>query len=207
MNLHGDLAGARAEHKAFHADEVAEVQVFLEEVVVHRLVLAGGDVVAADVDLLVAFPIAQHRERGLAHDADAHQTAGQGDVLLRRIILEAGRDAFARCGNREFRRRERLDPEVTDLLKGSPAVGLLFAQSLCHLLINGREDTGAAMPRRIEKEGPRYYSITTTRRVPSREMLSNVLLSAGRPKTSYIGSDLSAGRELNSVNPVARLDM
>jgi hypothetical protein len=69
----------------FHADEVAEVQQFLEDLVVHRLVLAGGDLVAVDVDLLVAGGIAQHGEAGLAHHTHAHQAAGEHHDWLRAV--------------------------------------------------------------------------------------------------------------------------
>jgi hypothetical protein len=199
--MHGDLAGARAEHETLHANKVAEVEVLLEEVIVHRLVLAGRDVVTTDVDLLVSFAIAQHGKRRLAHDADAHNTACNADVLLRCVVLEAGRNGLAGRVNGEFRCGERFDAEVADLLQRSAAVGFLFAQCFCHFL-----EMAAKIPAQawysVRATGI-AYSITT-RRLPSREMPNTVPGPAGRPNTSNIGAGCPAGFPLTVVIPVEK---
>ena len=69
------------EGESLHADEVADVEQFLENRVVERRIAFGADVVAADVDLNAARVVLQLEERGAAHDAARHDAAGDADVL------------------------------------------------------------------------------------------------------------------------------
>lgn len=81
LDMDRDFAHLRAEGKAFHSDEVTDVQEALEDGVIHGLVLVGANLVALDIQLDTAFRILQFAERGGTHDAAAHDTACHGDFL------------------------------------------------------------------------------------------------------------------------------
>lgn len=87
--MDGDLAGAGAEHEALDAYEVADVEQLLEDFVVQGLVVAGAEVVAADVYLDAAAAVLQLHEGGLAHDAAAHDAPGHAHAA-RRLVLALG---------------------------------------------------------------------------------------------------------------------
>ena len=78
--VHRLLARVGDECEALDADEVAYVEQFLEDGVVERRVALGADVVAADVYLYAARVVLQFKERGAAHDAAAHDAAGDAHV-------------------------------------------------------------------------------------------------------------------------------
>ena len=59
LGVDGKLTGLGDEGVALDAHEVADVEEFLEDGVVHGLVLAGADLVALDIDLNPAFGVLQ----------------------------------------------------------------------------------------------------------------------------------------------------
>ena len=158
LGQHGELLhverqfpGAGAEREAPQSDEVAQVQQLLEDLVVERLVLAGADLVAGDVDLLIPGVVAQHGEAGLAHDAHAHQAAGHHHVggglfTFRRacsgkVLLEGGRG----MRDRESGGRKGLDAQFAELVQGLAAGDLLVGQGVGH---------------GVPDEGPQRYPAT-----------------------------------------------
>ena len=78
------LAHLRTENEAFYTDEIADIEQFLENDVVH-LLLHGGrlltlgngclNIVTGDIDLNTALGVLNLDERGLAHDALGHQSS------------------------------------------------------------------------------------------------------------------------------------
>ena len=78
--VHRQLARIGMEREAFDADEVADVEQFLEHRVIQRGIAFGADVVAADVDLNAARVVLQFEERSAAHDAARHDAACDADV-------------------------------------------------------------------------------------------------------------------------------
>ena len=78
--VHRQLARIGMEREAFDADEVADVEQFLEHRVIQRGIAFGADVVAADVDLNAARMVLQFEERSAAHDAARHDAACDADV-------------------------------------------------------------------------------------------------------------------------------
>ncbi len=126
--MDGDFARFGAEHEALDAHEVAYVEEFLEDVVVEALVLAGADVVAAHVDLYAAFAVLELHEGGFAHDASAHDAAGNGHGarlgIVAEILLYLGR--ASRHG--KLFGGIRLYAAVAQRLHGTAAHHFLFAQ-------------------------------------------------------------------------------
>ena len=118
------------EGESLHADEVADVEQFLENRVVERRIAFGADVVAADVDLNAARVVLQLEERGAAHDA-----AGDADVLeiLLRVVVVIG--DFARRG-RHFVTGGGVgfDAQVAQRRERLPAKLFLFAEFDCHIV-------------------------------------------------------------------------
>ena len=86
LDVDADLAGLRGEHETLHADDVADVQ-FLEHAVVHRLVLAGTDLVAFGIDLDFAHGILEHVEGDGTHNALTHNTSGDADLLEEAVVF------------------------------------------------------------------------------------------------------------------------
>ena len=84
-----DFTRLRAKDKALDADEVAQVQQFLEDHVVQVLVLVRAEIVAGDIDLYPALRVQQFCETGFSHDAAAHHAASHTHLPgLRSILLE-----------------------------------------------------------------------------------------------------------------------
>ena len=134
LAVYRQLAAVGAEGEAFDADEVADVEQFLEDRVVERRIPFGADVVAADVDLDAARVVLQFEERGAAHDAARHDAAGDAHLLkvLFLVVVLVG----------DFTRRGRylvtgggvgLDAQVAQRLKRLSAQLFLFAEFDCHM--------------------------------------------------------------------------
>ena len=128
--VNGDFACLSAEHIAFHADEVAQVEQFFEERVIERFVLSGADVIAGDVHLDAPFGIHQFGEAGFAHHASSHQSAGNahlapGCVLvvgeLCFDVIAPGVDGIGCCGI-------RFDAHFAQFLQGIASLYFLFAE-------------------------------------------------------------------------------
>ncbi len=73
--MNADFAHLRAENKAANADDVANVEQFFEDSVVHFGLRLGADVVARHIHLNAPFRVLQLDERRFAHDAAAHYSA------------------------------------------------------------------------------------------------------------------------------------
>lgn len=113
-----------AECKAFDADEIADVEQFLEYRVVERRIAFGTDVIAADVDLDAARMVLQLEKRRAAHDATRHDTSCNADILVFiRLRVEmfsdfagGGRHLVSGCGigfDAQFAQRlQRLAPQL-----------------------------------------------------------------------------------------------
>ena len=85
LRMYGDFAHLRAEDEALDTDEVAYIEQFLEDEVVHLLLNGGGllafghgclYVIATDIDLDTPFRVLQLDERRLAHDTAGHESSG-----------------------------------------------------------------------------------------------------------------------------------
>ena len=133
--VHRQFAGVGMEGESLHADEVADVEQFLENRVVERRIAFGADVVAADVDLNAARVVLQLEERGAAHDAARHDAAGDADILeiLLRVVVVIG--DFARRG-RHFVTGGGVgfDAQIAQRRERLPAKLFLFAEFDCHIV-------------------------------------------------------------------------
>ena len=100
LRMDRDFACLGAEHETLDADEVAEVEEFLEYHVIEVGIVGWAYLVAGYVDLDASFGILELDERGLAHDAAAHHTTGYAHVALRRVVGEGveyvGRESVGR---------------------------------------------------------------------------------------------------------------
>ena len=91
------LARVGDEGEALDADKVAYVEQLLEDGVVEGGVTLGADVVAADIYLYPARVVLQLEERGAAHDAAAHDAAG--DAYVGKVGGVVGRESLCDlCG-------------------------------------------------------------------------------------------------------------
>ena len=95
LDVHAQLAGARAEQVAFHADDVADIEQ-LEE-----LEIALADRVLLDVDLQALAVLLQVRESRLAHVAQRHQRARRCARASRATSSSAGLRAVFRQNLRD----------------------------------------------------------------------------------------------------------
>lgn len=82
LSVNGDFAGLCLENETTDADDITDVEQFLEGRVVHIFVLTRADVVAGDINLDTAFAVLKLHETGFAHDAAAHHTSGDDDLRL-----------------------------------------------------------------------------------------------------------------------------
>ena len=127
-SVYRHLAGLRAEHKALHAHEVAEVEEFLHHAVVERLVFFGADVVAGDVDLNAAARVEQFEERSLTHHAASHHTAGDAHLAGRVVVLKVGNDFVAEGVGGVFGCGVGVNAQRAKFGKRIAACNLLFAE-------------------------------------------------------------------------------
>ncbi len=87
LHMDGGLTHLGYKHIARYTDDVADVEQALEDGVVERLVLPGAYLVALDIELDAARVVLQLDKRGGAHDAAAHDAAGEADVLEEAVVL------------------------------------------------------------------------------------------------------------------------
>ena len=135
--MDGRLAGARAEDLAGNADKISEVQQLLEQAVVQCLILPGGDVVAAHVDLHAPGTVLDAGEGSLAHHAAGHQAPGHRHLPeIRRfiVLVELGRfvDVLGQVRNGEGGGGEGLDAEIANLLEVFAADDFLIGEFRGH---------------------------------------------------------------------------
>jgi hypothetical protein len=74
--MNGNFAGLCAKNITSHTHKVANVKQFLENHVVHILIICGAQVVAADIHLYAPVGILKFHKRGLAHYAAPHYATG-----------------------------------------------------------------------------------------------------------------------------------
>ena len=80
LYVDGKLAGLGDEGETLDAHDVAYVEEFLEDCVVHSLVLARADLVAVDVNLYASALVLNFSKGCRSHYPAAHQTACQAEV-------------------------------------------------------------------------------------------------------------------------------
>ena len=114
VGAHRDFAGLRLEERAGHADEVAHVELLEGRVGV------VADHVLAHVQLDEAFLIENLHELALAHVADGHEAAGDGDGYGVVLALDV---EFQRLG----RKVRLLAVRTKRVLTGGTQVGELLA--------------------------------------------------------------------------------
>lgn len=136
LGMDGDLSHLGAEYKSLDTDKVAYVEEFLEDYVIHVLVFARAKVVAAYVDLDTAVGILKLHEGGFAHDATAHDTAGDVHFTCLGVVLEVFFDFLAVSGHWILCCRIGFNTSVAERLHAVAPYDFLFAQFLvCHYTI------------------------------------------------------------------------
>ena len=133
LRVDGELARLGDEGEALDAHDVADVQEFLEDGVVHRLVLAGADFVALDIHLDASGRVLQLHEGGGAHDAAGHDASGDADVaevaffgaVSFRDFDGGGIDGIQGC-------RIGVDAQFAQFREGFPASPFLFVEVDCN---------------------------------------------------------------------------
>ena len=96
--MDADLARLGAEDKTLHADEVADVEQFLEDHIIEILILIGTQIVASDIYLNTAFGVLDLCKGGLSHDTAAHHTSGDAHltwfVFVTEIVTDVCREGI-----------------------------------------------------------------------------------------------------------------
>ena len=100
--MHGYLAHLGSENIAFYSDEVTDVKKFFENDIVGVLVIAGTEIVAADIYLYSSLGVLEFQKRSFAHDASAHDASGDAYFAARRVVIEGLFDFFRMARNRKF---------------------------------------------------------------------------------------------------------
>jgi hypothetical protein len=132
LHMHGDLACARLEHEAFHAEIVAQVPQVNQRVAVALLV-------RFEVDLQFACAVHQVREGRLAHFADGDDAPCDGDRLpLQRLVAVVdllqgvrGRVAFNSEGIQPLR------AQLLEFLLANLHQLALFRSGMAALVVHG----------------------------------------------------------------------
>ena len=149
LGMHGYLTHLRAEYETFNADEIAYIEQFLENDVVHlllygRRLFAFGYrclyVISRYIHLNTSFGVLDFDERGLTHDTLAHQTTGDTNfvtrvpdtfticiiciicIIVHKMLLDVGRiTGYFILGS-----RVRVDAHLTHGLQTLPTNQFLF---------------------------------------------------------------------------------
>ncbi len=121
--MHRQLARVGYEGLAAHSDEIADVQQFLE----YLIIKIFGQVVSAYVDLYPPRVVLQLEKRGAAHYAAAHHSPRYGHLSrIFRYLRGVGRDP-------EFRRRIGLHAHLAQLAQRLAPDLFLFAHSISNI--------------------------------------------------------------------------
>ena len=112
-----DLPHLGAEDKALHPDDIANVEEFLEDHIIERLVLLRGYVVAGNVELDPALAVLDLSKGGFAHDPSGHESPGYPDLsrlllIIREMVLDVLRGGIHHI----LLSGVGVDPQVTQLL-------------------------------------------------------------------------------------------
>ena len=127
LSVDRDLTGLCLENETTDADDITNVEQFLEDRVVHIFVLTRADVVASDIDLDTAFAVLKLHETGFAHDTAAHHTSGDDDLRLL-SLLEVLLDVGAESCYGELCSGVGVDAHLAQLLQALAAANLLLTQ-------------------------------------------------------------------------------
>ena len=134
LGVDGELAGLGVEGKALDTHDITDVQQLLEHSVVQGLVFSGANLVPFHIHLDTAFAVLQFHKGSGAHDAAAHDPAGDADILEIVFLFliaggngrSAGIHGIQRCG-------VGVDAQLAQLAKGFPPSELLLVQLIiCH---------------------------------------------------------------------------
>ena len=132
--MDGNLSYLCGEDISFDADNVSNVHELLENRVVERLVFARANFVSVDIDLYATGAVLKLGKGSLTHDAFAHDTAGNGDVLVLGLVdLIVLLDGRRRGVYRIEIGRIRINPQFFQLVHRLAADNFLFAQ--CHFFL------------------------------------------------------------------------
>src|SRR5690606_7490361 len=115
------------ERKSFYTDDIADIDMFLENGIIQCFVLTGTKVVASYIDLNSSRRILKFGKRRRAHDAPTHDPSRERNlfkIFLLRIELLLD---LARCYiNLKELGRVRIDSKFFQLLLALPAYNFLF---------------------------------------------------------------------------------
>ena len=130
MGMDGDFTHLRTENEAADAYEIANVQQFLKYYIINVLVFARTDIIARDVNLDSPFRVLQFHKRSLAHDAAAHDTAGDADLarFAFSVVAKVFFYFFRKCICFIFCCGIRVDTHLAQLLQAVTSYDFLFAQ-------------------------------------------------------------------------------
>ena len=127
--MNGRLAHLGLKYKALDTHVVADVEQLLEDRVIHRLVLAGADVVALYVDLHSTRAILYICERRLTHHPLEHDSTRQGDLLkVALLLIEVDKDIGHLCIDVKVLGGVRIDTGLAHAAQVVAALFFLFGQ-------------------------------------------------------------------------------
>ena len=124
--MDGNLTHLRAEHETTDADEITDIQEFLEHHVVHILVLIRADVIAGNIYLYAALRVLKFYKRSFTHHAAAHHTAGNAYLSGLFVILKLVLDVCAESIGGVFSSGIWIDAHIAQLLETLASAHLLF---------------------------------------------------------------------------------
>ena len=135
LSVHAELAGLGEEREALDTDYITYVEEFLPHGVVHSLIFIGADLVALDIDLDASAFVLQFAERSRAHNAAAHQTAGDAHFLeVSFLRIEAGLNLGGVRVHGVKGGGVGLDSEFTEFRQRLTPDYFLFAEFLYHII-------------------------------------------------------------------------
>ena len=86
FGVNGNLTSLCLEDEALDADDITDVEQFLEDDIVEILVISLADVVACDVHLYTSLAILELHKACFAHDTAAHDAAGDSNIALFTVL-------------------------------------------------------------------------------------------------------------------------
>ena len=129
LDVYADFAHLGDEHKAGYADNVANVGQFFEYLIIEGFVFALADFVTLDIELNPPLGILQFGKRGRAHNASAHQTAGNADFLkFFGILFKLRFNLFGMNIDLKFGGRVGLDTQFLQFFERLTSVNLLIGE-------------------------------------------------------------------------------
>ncbi len=134
LGVNGELARLSEEGEALDTHEVSNVQELLEHGVVQGFIFAGANFVPLYIYLNAAGVVLQLHEGGCAHDAAAHDAAGDAHILE---VAFFGFEAFCNFYGGGIdgihRGRVRIDAQLTKFIQRLSSSELLLVKfCVCH---------------------------------------------------------------------------